>query len=297
MLPDSTLARRLFFGTIMTVAMAAALVADGYLSCRDYFLLPPSARGLGFCLIALFFIAGGCRELYRIAGHRGHRPSLPLMIVLSIALAAHPLWRGWLAGPSSACLPGVMMAGLFLAALAHIPRGAPGAVGSLAITCLSAVYLGLGGWFVMAIRLLGADSLTTWGQIAALAMFLACVKSTDIGAYLIGRACGRRKLIPSISPAKTWEGSIGGLLVAVTVASLFSALSGIISIGFSVAFGTVVALAGQFGDLLESMLKRDAGLKDSARLVPEFGGMLDLLDSVVTSAPPAYLLFLLSRRA
>ena len=274
----------------MTVAMAAVVAADGYLSCRDYFVLGPAARGLGFCLVAVFFVAGGTLELYRIASAKRLHPSLPMMLIVSVAVATHPLWGCRLGNSSAAILAAVMLAGLFFTAVGCAGRGNADAVGSMACTCLGAVYLGLGVWFVVAIRLLCTDAEGAWGQIGAVAMFLACVKSTDIGAYLIGRRLGRHKLIVSISPAKTWEGSIGGLVVAVIVASLFAVLTDIMSIGLAVVFGAAVGVAGQLGDLLESMLKRDAGVKDSARLVPEFGGMLDLLDSVLTAAPLAYLI-------
>ncbi len=82
---------------------------------------------------------------------------------------------------------------------------------------------------------------------------------------------------------------MGGIALATIVASLFAYFSAIMGIGRAVVFGVVVAVTGQLGDLLESMLKRDAGSKDSAALIPEFGGALDLLDSVLGAAPFAYL--------
>ncbi|MCK4628471.1 MAG: phosphatidate cytidylyltransferase, partial [Sedimentisphaerales bacterium] len=159
-------------------------------------------------------------------------------------------------------------------------------------SCLSIIYLGVGGWFLMAIRLIGRSEPGTWGQIGPLVMFLACVKSCDIGAYFTGRFLGRHKMIPSISPGKTWEGLIGGVVLAVIAASLFACFVGIIGYGKSAVFGVAVAVSGQLGDLLESMLKRDAGSKDSASLVPEFGGVLDLLDSPLAAAPIAYMIFI-----
>jgi phosphatidate cytidylyltransferase len=120
-------------------------------------------------------------------------------------------------------------------------------------------------------------------------VFLTCVKFCDIGAYFTGRFLGRHLWVPSISPKKTWEGFFGGIVIAVIAASLFAQFSAIMGIGRAVVFGVVAAVTGQLGDLLESMLKRDAGSKDSASLIPEFGGVLDLLDSVLVAAPFAYL--------
>ncbi|MBN1764650.1 MAG: phosphatidate cytidylyltransferase, partial [Sedimentisphaerales bacterium] len=118
------------------------------------------------------------------------------------------------------------------------------------------------------------------------------VKCSDIGAYFTGRFIGRHKLAPGISPGKTWEGFCGGIILAVIIASLFSNFSGIMNIGRSIVFGITIAIIGQLGDLLESMYKRDAGSKDSDNLVPEFGGMLDLVDSPLIAAPVAYLMFI-----
>jgi len=140
----------------------------------------------------------------------------------------------------------------------------------------------------MQIRLLGKNADSAWGQIQYVVLFLAVVKSTDIGAYFTGRFLGRHKWVPSISPKKTWEGLIGGILTAMFVSFLFSVLSGIISVAVALILGWVAALSGQLGDLLESLMKRDTASKDSGALVPEFGGVLDMIDSVVVAAPFGY---------
>ena len=285
---SSTLAKRLFFGTIMTVALAALLLGEGWLACRGYFFLGAWSRGLAFALLAIVFAAGGCIELGRIARAKGFAPSSTIMIVAVISVISSPFWLP----QDHAALAGLLLGALLLAGLAQgFSRGNDGTLANLAVLTLGAIYLGLGCWFVLAIRLLGASSATAWGQSGAVLMFLACVKSADIGAYLIGSQIGRRQWVPSISPKKTWEGLCGGIGLAVIVAWLFAEGSGIISVGAGLAFGAVVAVAGQLGDLLESMIKRDAGSKDSAKLVPEFGGVLDLLDSVIVAAPVAYAMF------
>ena len=108
-----------------------------------------------------------------------------------------------------------------------------------------------------------------------------------------GRLLGGK---PLFGPGKTWEGFIGGIILSMIVASLFAMFSGIMEIGIALLFGLMVAVVGQLGDLLESMLKRDANSKESARLIPEFGGVLDLLDSVVVAAPFAYLILVCTTR-
>jgi phosphatidate cytidylyltransferase len=122
--------------------------------------------------------------------------------------------------------------------------------------------------------------------------------ASDIGAYAVGRAVGRHKLIPSVSPGKTVEGAIGGLIASVAVAWLFAdfVLRPAAQLGFKwnpwgiVFFGAVVGVAAQIGDLAESLLKREAGVKDSSRVLPGHGGVLDRLDSLFFVLPVAYLM-------
>jgi len=119
---------------------------------------------------------------------------------------------------------------------------------------------------------------------------------TDIGAYTFGRAFGKRKLIPSVSPAKTVAGALGGLVVAVLTGGLYAlfvlqpfAHLRLTAIG-TLLFALAVSVAGQTGDLVESLIKRDAGVKDSSKLLPGHGGILDRFDSLLFVLPVAYLL-------
>jgi phosphatidate cytidylyltransferase len=142
---------------------------------------------------------------------------------------------------------------------------------------------------------------------------VAIVKNADIGAFVTGKLAGKHKLIPWLSPGKTIEGFVGGLVLAGVVGAVFgyimkaspavnpqdefrweriSLLSAILGGGLS---GILLGAVGQFGDLLESLLKRDAGVKDSGA-VPGFGGVLDILDSPLLAAPVAYWLLKLVLR-
>jgi phosphatidate cytidylyltransferase len=128
-----------------------------------------------------------------------------------------------------------------------------------------------------------------------LVMVLLVVKATDIGAFFGGRAIGRHKLIPWLSPGKTWEGLICGVLFSALVGALLARYIGLPDFRLTwwkgLIFGAVLGGIGQAGDLLESLMKRDAEVKDSGALVPGFGGILDIIDSPLLAAPFAYLMF------
>ena len=123
---------------------------------------------------------------------------------------------------------------------------------------------------------------------------IAVVKFTDIGAYFIGCAVGRHKFMPSISPAKTWEGCIGGMLVAVLVSLTFWLICkgdlGVISLSAleALVMGVILAATGICGDLIESFFKRAAGVKDSGASIKGMGGALDVVDSLLLAAPVMY---------
>jgi phosphatidate cytidylyltransferase len=146
-----------------------------------------------------------------------------------------------------------------------------------------------------------------WGLVALLSM-IATVKMADTGAYTAGRLFGKHKLIPRVSPGKTWEGLAGGFVVAIVAAAicltwlpgLFGATPGEETAATGATwwmgifvYGVVLTLAGLLGDLTESLLKRDAGRKDSSNWLPGMGGVLDILDSLLLGAPAAYLCWML----
>jgi len=124
---------------------------------------------------------------------------------------------------------------------------------------------------------------------------IAVVKFTDIGAFVIGSRLGRHKLIPRISPSKTWEGFIGGvavgLLASLCMYFVFDGRFGVITMNIydAIILGILLPVMGTIGDLTESMLKRAANSKDAGHLVPGMGGALDVLDSLLFGAPALYM--------
>jgi phosphatidate cytidylyltransferase len=179
-----------------------------------------------------------------------------LTILLSIACAWWLIAFGW----------------LLLAPTRHRP--------TLVLVCGFAVLVPA---FVAIGRLQLSSSGTAHGPLLVLWLILI-VCAADIGAYFAGRAFGRRKLAPLISPGKTWEGAIGGLLMAALAAACGGAYFGLPALVI-VPFGCAVGIYSIIGDLTESMFKRAAALKDSGRLLPGHGGLLDRIDSVTAAAP------------
>lgn len=166
-----------------------------------------------------------------------------------------------------------------------VVAGAGGAVFAM-------VYLGLLAGFYLAIR--------RWHSGWWIVGIVMTTKMADTGAYFTGRAIGRHKLIPWLSPGKTWEGFVGGLLASTLTGAIFALLSGLLGREadhvewyYGAALGAIFGVVGQLGDLTMSLFKRDAGIKDSSSLIPGFGGTLDVLDSPLLVAPVAFWLLLL----
>ena len=176
-----------------------------------------------------------------------------------------------------------------------------GTLAKIAVGVFALVYVGLMFTFAVQIRLF-------WG-VGAIAAWIISVKMGDIGAYTIGRLFGRNKMSPTISPGKTVEGAVGAVLFAL-IGSLISFgivirspmhLHGIVQLAPPyvdgmpgrpsgwIIFGLLMGSVGMLGDLAESLLKRDVGCKDSSAWMPAFGGVLDILDSLLLSAPIAWL--------
>jgi phosphatidate cytidylyltransferase len=161
-------------------------------------------------------------------------------------------------------------------------------------TILAIAYIGLLGSFTIQMR---------WFEghlqgILALVFLIATAKGADTGAYTLGRLAGRHKLWPQLSPHKTIEGALGGLAFGVAAALLVAAIARnalhvpTLDWSHAAVYGIVVAAVAQLGDLMESMIKRDCERKDASHLVPGFGGVLDVLDSLIFAGPVAYALWL-----
>lgn len=297
---------RLLFGPILIALLLAGLWLDQAIEGVSWPLdYPP----LGFdgtappgvvVLPVMLVIAGlGARELaimLKAKGIHASRFTLAVTAVLGL-LASTPLFatlarEGVAKGDGAAGLASAAAAMVLVGILHHArTKKSDGAMLSIGAVLFSFVYLGLTFGFLLRIRLDHSAWVVVW--------VLATVKSCDIFAYFTGKAIGKRKLILWLSPGKTWEGLIGGVIGSAVVGGAGLALLTNLDIfdpGGSPATlalvgavaGACIGLAGQLGDLMASMMKRDAGIKDSSTLLPGFGGILDVIDSPILVAPLAY---------
>lgn len=226
-------------------------------------------------LIAAAALAG-TYEFYRMAGF-GRRDGLlhfGLLLALALVLSPHYGYR------SPDVLPVVISASVLISLVLLLRyQSREGAFRQWAWTIAGALYIGwmLSYW----LNLRGLEDGLTWTYLAMLTIF-----ANDTGAFFVGRARGRHKLAPAISPAKTWEGALGGLICAILGAVVVATILNLI---FPCAFaywqiitlGILVSLFAQLGDLVESLLKRNMGAKESGMLLPGHGGVLDRFDSII----------------
>jgi phosphatidate cytidylyltransferase len=284
---------------ILGVAFAAALAALCWLDVQAG---RPGAIVAVVALVIAALAAGELRRMYQLRGVELPASAVVLAAVLPVAVSSVPAFfprlqlnptlgsAGWLALGLAAAL-----VASFVGEMRRFESTGT-AIARVAHLSLAALYLGgMMGMLVQLRLVLAPGSIDGWRGLFPLLSTIATVKLSDIGQYVVGRTIGRRKLAPTISPGKTWEGAVGGIALATVVAALAMALVSPAAPGWRReylwvlgAYASTVAVAGLCGDLAESLLKRDAGVKDSSAWMPGFGGVLDLLDSVLFAVPVAY---------
>lgn len=282
------LKHRLLFGTLMIIAFVGLVLLDGRLdgSLGKHLPNAPVQATIFTVLIALLAIPAQLELgnlIKQTGGHLLASVTIPATILLAITFYVaqhfdtHRPFTAWLL-----FIPAFSFLALFLAQA--LKFGTEGTIRNVSASFFSIIYLGLFCMFILGIRIL-------WGPWVLL-FFVFTIKSSDTGAYTFGRLFGKHKLCPRISPGKTWEGLAGAAAVAAVVSFVFSHYCGIMTGLQAVAFGAVFGVLGQLGDLVESMIKRDAASKDSSNKIPGFGGLLDVIDSPLATAPAAFAVFL-----
>ena len=293
------LGRRLASAAVIITIMVLLLFADFYLGTENAI----SRHGVILFVLALVVSAAMADEFARMWAHMDALPSWLMMTAaaISTSLTFAPVW--WRSYPTDCPIGhfGWTIAGLFAALLLFCGYEMRNyRAGVDAETGVITRRIGLGMFAMFFIAMLAGfifphrdiEHSNAMG-IVAIVLLIATVKSSDAAAYFAGKSYGRKKLAPMLSPGKTVEGSlaapVGGVVAAAIVVFAVAPLIMGVTVDkpwwWFVAYGIVVTLAGMFGDLAESLLKRDAACKDSSSWLPGLGGVLDVLDSLVFAAP------------
>jgi len=238
-----------------------------------------------FSLLAAAVAGVGALELCHLARRRGRRPAVLVAVVWAVGLVAvgHFVSAGLSASDEHKAVLGVAGVGALALAVALLwdLRAAP-RLGDWGATAGAAVLTG--GLLAYGPLLRGLDQGQQWLFLVVFVTFMA-----DTTAFLVGRAIGRRPLAPQISPGKTWEGAVGGLLGAVGATVVLTQVLVLdTTMAAVLALGALMGVIGQLGDLAESWFKRAAGTKDSGWILPGHGGVLDRLDSIVFNLALVY---------
>jgi phosphatidate cytidylyltransferase len=270
------------------------LIGIGFLEHRA------SIPGLYFFPLGCLFLIGASAELVQLMEARGmkvHRAVVYGGNLLILAGSWAPILRlHFSPTPGAGINPDVQAFGscvlvclaigllaAFYCAMRCFQR--PGdAMLTLAATMFALVYLGVTFSFLAQLRFV-------W-DMGALASLILVVKLGDTGAYFVGKSIGRHKMTPVLSPGKTWEGTVGAIIASGLggwLSSLWLAPDASATGCWRwLLYGVLLGMAGIFGDLAESLLKRDAGVKNSSSWMPGLGGLLDVLDSLLLTAPVAW---------
>jgi phosphatidate cytidylyltransferase len=245
--------------------------------------------GLFFLVMVLVLSLMATFEFRRLAAHRAHPPTLMLLLPMTALIQANFYFRFvdyW-----EALLAAVMI--LYVVELWRIQGSQFLNIGS---TLVGLVYVNLSFGSLLRLRLTGSipGSTGTDAGAALVLLMFACVWAADISAFFGGRQFGGkfigRKLFPRLSPKKTWEGYIFGIIGSFAVAWICSRYVPGFPDGNAPVIGLLVGVVSPAGDLMESMFKRDAGVKDSSGIIPGHGGVLDRFDTVMFIAPLIYFL-------
>jgi phosphatidate cytidylyltransferase len=268
---------RLLYGSLSLLVVLGVFLLDARLN-----------RPVGFTALAAATTWLGAREYFAIAA-----PGAGAAPALLVAAAGIVLHLGLALGMDPDRWMEFALIGFFgVIGLRNLLReDHRAAFQDLIVGTFGFVYVALFPAYLLRVRLMQVQGFEGFGFRAALLVLLTA-KACDVGAYYTGRTFGRRRMLPAVSPKKSWEGALGGTCLSVLVAAILAGpVLGLPGFGLwtSAALGVLLAAAGQLGDLIESQMKRAAGVKDSSDWLPGLGGILDLLDSLLFAAPVGYL--------
>lgn len=227
-----------------------------------------------FALVAGALLVAGW-EFFDMARRAGHRPLqwLGLASIALILLEAQFQWN---------LLREIILAMVCVSLVIGIFQHREGWLTGWAYTIGGVLYVGLIGAYFLLVRNLPNETGLLWTILALLTAW-----ANDSAAYLAGTRLGKHGFFPHISPKKTWEGAVGGLVASI-LTMIAASIVFQIPFGFSILFGAGLSIAAILGDLVESLIKRQTGVKDSSTIIPGHGGLLDRIDSLLAAAVFAY---------
>lgn len=285
------LSRRLITGPLLILALVGLAMLDGIAAERF------GESGLAFAVAAaLVLVPVAAIEAAALLRAAGARASTPAIVIGAEAMFLAPLAATLAPGglehaPDADTAVGIALLGPTIAVIAAAiaigrSRRVEGGFTGLTAMLGAAFWTGLmPAFWVLTIHAIGAPTA---------AGLLMVVKCGDIGAYFTGMSIGRRKLIPWLSPGKTIEGGVGAVAWAAVAGGVLTIFQPAIPWIIGIAGGAVLGVVGAVGDLLESLLKREAGAKDSGNCLPGMGGVLDVLDSPLLAGPVAWAIVAIS---
>ena len=241
---------------------------------------------LAFLIVVVFL---GSIEYVKILRNKGFHPSLSLILLADVTFSLLIFFRRF------DLLPSIISLAVMASFLMVLFMGRQPYIVNVATTALGFLYCGWLPCHLLLIRQIGLDRINAFqigvneGLWLVIFVFLIVV-ATDIGGYYFGSKFGKRKLSPVISPKKTVEGAIGAGIAAIIVA-VFGVFYTNLSLFEAMFAGFLITVSSQLGDLSESLVKRDAGVKDSSNILPGHGGILDRTDGYLFAVPVAYYYF------
>lgn len=274
----SQLGQRVIIGGIALIFIVLAILFSSYSLMRPI-----------FTLIVASVIGASLWEFFQMAKRKGLNPNKTVGIVCG-ALLPFAVFLS-IENEELSWLPQALLFLSLVAAFAYYLKKGQDPYLNIATIVLGIAYIAVPLSTIILINYQFQQDGRWW-----LLSLLAITKLTDIGAYFVGKKWGKNPLAPVVSPKKTWEGATGGLITGLAASILIYVITQhmmptppiAVSLSQSLFLGAALSLAGQAGDLAESLLKRDAQVKDSNQL-PGLGGMLDMVDSLLFTAPCMYL--------
>jgi len=239
-----------------------------------------------FAILGLLFTVIGLNEFFAINLKIGQHPPSKLGLVAGVTVFLTIfLYADGLLNPNYFLLYIVLF---FIFLIIEMYRNLTNPFGNVGVTLLGLVYIALPVSFMSLLVFPGLDGIY---QPYTLIMIFGLIWAFDTGAYISGIAFGKHRLFPRLSPKKSWEGFVGGTLLTIAIALVISHFYHPVDTLGMVIAALLTAVGATYGDLAESMLKRSADVKDSGKLLPGHGGILDRIDSLLFVGPIIYVFF------